>query len=100
MADQLFIGIDSGTQGSKVVVFSRSQGKILAEGSAPHLLIENERGGREQDPASWVAAIETTMQQALASVDPASIKGIAVSGQQHGFVPLDQYGEVIMPLYV
>lgn len=97
MADQLFIGIDSGTQGSKVVVFSRHQGKILAEGSAPHHLIENERGGREQDPASWVAAIEIAMQQALALVDPACIRGISVSGQQHGFVPLDRHGEVIRP---
>lgn len=97
MADQLFIGIDSGTQGSKVVVFSRNQGKVLAESSAPHLLIENERGGREQDPASWVAAIESIMEQALAAVNPKYVRAISVSGQQHGFVPLDNKGEVIRP---
>ena len=37
--DQLFLGIDSGTQGTKVVVFSREQGKILAEAYADHRII-------------------------------------------------------------
>ena len=39
--DQLFIGIDSGTQGTKGVVFSREEGRILAEAYTDHQLIEN-----------------------------------------------------------
>jgi len=31
MSDQLFIGIDSGTQGMKGIVFSREKGRIPAE---------------------------------------------------------------------
>lgn len=97
MADQLFIGIDSGTQGCKVVVVSRNLGAILAESSSPHTLLENERGGREQDPANWIAALEAAMTEALRLVDPGQVRAIGVSGQQHGFVPLDRHARVIRP---
>ena len=101
MADQLYIGIDSGTQGCKVVVVSRSLGKVIAESSSPHTLIENERGGREQDPAVWVTALETALESALSQslhlVKDGQVKAIGVSGQQHGFVPLDRDGQVIRP---
>ncbi len=49
-ADQLFIGIDSGTQGTKGVVFSREDGRIQAEAYTDHQLIENIGGRREQNP--------------------------------------------------
>jgi xylulokinase len=48
--DQLFIGIDSGTQGTKVVVLSRYQRQIIASGQAAHQIIETPQGGREQQP--------------------------------------------------
>lgn len=97
MNDQLFIGIDSGTQGCKVVVFSRNLGSVLAECSTPHTLLENERGGREQDPAIWVSALESALTKVLSTVDTRSVRAISVSGQQHGFVPLDREGKVIRP---
>ncbi len=97
MNDQLFIGIDSGTQGCKVVIFSRNLGAVLTECSSPHTLIENERGGREQDPAVWTSALELALTQALSSVDTSLVRAISVSGQQHGFVPLDSDGLVIRP---
>lgn len=97
MADQLYIGIDSGTQGCKVAVLSRDQGTIIAESSSPHTLIENERGGREQDPAIWVAALESALAETLRTVDRRLVRAISVSGQQHGFVPLDGDGQVIRP---
>jgi xylulokinase len=98
-SDQLFIGIDSGTQGTKVVVLSRSQGQIISSADAPHQLMETPQGGREQDPAWWTAACEQAITAALKSsaVDCTKIKAIAVSGQQHGLVPLDAQGRVIRP---
>ena len=97
MADQLFIGIDNGTQGTKCVVFSRAQNKILATASAPHDLIENDAGRREQEPQWWIHAATTALQQCLATpgVDRSQVAGIGVSGQQHGFVPLDKDGKVL-----
>jgi D-xylulose kinase len=97
--DQLFIGIDSGTQGTKGVVFSRDEGRIQAEAYTEHQLIENIGGRREQDPAWWIEActsvIGRLLKQPIVSRD--MIQAIGVSGQQHGMVPLDARGEVIRP---
>ena len=68
MSDQLFIGIDSGTQGTKGVVFSRDKGRILAEAYAQHQLIGNIGGRREQEPAWWIEAVNLIK----AEVDAAS----------------------------
>ena len=97
MADQLFIGIDNGTQGTKCVVFSRGQNRMLAAGYAPHELIEGDGGRREQEPRWWIAAATAALQQCLAApgVDRSQVAGIGVSGQQHGFVPLDRDGNVL-----
>jgi D-xylulose kinase len=98
-SDQLFIGIDSGTQGTKGVVFSRESGRILAEAYADHQLIENIGGRREQEPGWWIEACSTVIGRLLqhSSVASDMICAIGVSGQQHGMVPLDARGEVIRP---
>lgn len=98
-SDNLYIGIDSGTQGTKAVVLSEKTGKVLAESYASYSLIENERGGREQDPAVWLAAVKAVVVKVLNSehVDPSHIRGVGVSGQQHGMVVLDKSGAVIRP---
>jgi len=97
MSDQLFIGIDSGTQGTKGVVFSRQAGRILAAAYADHPLIENIGGRREQEPGWWIEACSTVIGQLLqhSSVAGDMICAIGVSGQQHGMVPLDARGKVI-----
>jgi xylulokinase len=95
-----FIGIDSGTQGTKAVLIHGGNGKILAQASAKHELIPNlPAGAMEQHPDSWVAALEKTVKEVvkLARVKPAEIKAIGVSGQQHGFVALDAEDKVIRP---
>ncbi|BCS89732.1 xylulokinase [Pseudodesulfovibrio sediminis] len=94
---QLYIGIDSGTQGTKAVVLDSDSGEILAEAYATHALLEDSTGLREQDPAWWIAACEQVLGEVTSKVDAASIRGIGVSGQQHGFVPLDVDGNVIRP---
>lgn len=97
--DQLFIGIDSGTQGTKGVVFSREEGRILAEAYTDHQLIENIGGRREQEPGWWIEACSTVIGQLLnqSNVSGDRICAIGISGQQHGMVPLDARGEVIRP---
>ena len=99
MADQLFIGIDSGTQGTKGVVLSGKSGDLIAESYHGYGLMENQRGGREQHPDSWIEACERVLSDLLAapSVRPAEVIAIGVSGQQHGMVPLDGHGQVIRP---
>jgi sugar (pentulose or hexulose) kinase len=97
--DQLFIGIDSGTQGTKGIVFSREAGRILAEAYSEHQLIEDIGGRREQDPQWWLEACATVIARLLKqrNVSRDMIRAIGVSGQQHGMVPLDADGAVIRP---
>ena len=99
MADQLFIGIDNGTQGTKCVVFSRERNVILASAAAPHALIATAAGRHEQEPQWWLAAATDTLQRCLAApeVDRRQVVGMGVSGQQHGCVPLDKDGKVLRP---
>lgn len=98
-SDQFYIGIDSGTQGTKAVIVSREQKAIIAEGYTPHALVESDSGRREQDPDQWVGALDAALEMALeaAGIDRSGVRGIGVSGQQHGFVPMDRNGNVIRP---
>lgn len=97
--DNLFIGIDSGTQGTKAVVFSERMGGIIAESYARYKITENERGGREQNPKDWIKACRKVLGAVCGhkDVNPAFVRSIGVSGQQHGLVPLDREGQVIRP---
>jgi len=94
----LYIGIDSGTQSTKAVVLDLSEKKIIAEARAPHSLIAGLPAGHmEQHPAEWTAALDAVIAQVAAKIDGARVRGIGISGQQHGFVPLDAGGAVIRP---
>ncbi|MES1168159.1 MAG: FGGY family carbohydrate kinase, partial [Oleiharenicola lentus] len=94
----LYLGIDSGTQSVKAVVLDLNAKKIIAEARAPHQLISGlPTGHMEQHPKEWVAALDSVIAQVAAKIDRAQVRGIGVSGQQHGFVPLDAAGEVIRP---
>ncbi len=93
------IGIDSGTQGTKVLIVDFN-GKVLGRGSHAHRMIEGLKpGASEQDPQTWIDALEKALLQALkaAQINPSKIVCLGVSGQQHGFVPLDAKGIPIRP---
>ena len=94
----LYLGIDSGTQSTKAIVLDLATGRIIGIGRAPHQLIAGLPAGHmEQHPQEWVSAMEQAIEQALQGVDRSAVRGIGVSGQQHGFVPLDVDGKVIRP---
>ena len=94
--DQLFLGIDSGTQGTKAIVFSTTQKKVISEGYASHDLIENDEGKKEQEPSWWIEASTKAITKALEGVGSSEdVKAIGVSGQQHGMTPLEAEGHVI-----
>src|SRR6476661_8124280 len=96
----LLIGIDSGTQSTKALVVDSRDGKVLASAAQAYDLIPNlPPGAKEQHPHTWRDATGSAIRQALraAKAVAAEVKAIGVSGQQHGFVPLDSKGEVIRP---
>ncbi len=94
----IYIGIDAGTQSTKTLAFDSDTGRVLASAAAAYDLIPNlPPGHKEQDPQVWIGAIDHTMQEVLAQVDKRAVRGLGVSGQQHGFVPLDAQDHVIRP---
>ena len=96
----LLIGIDSGTQSTKALVVDAGNGRVLGSGARSYELIPNlPPGAKEQHPHTWRDATAKAVRAALkqAGAKTAEVKAIGVSGQQHGFVPLDAQGEVIRP---
>ncbi|MCS2608843.1 xylulokinase [Halomonas dongshanensis] len=95
----MYIGVDCGTQSTKVVVVDGEQGRILGEANRPHRLIEGAGGRREQDPGEWVAALIHGVKAAMAQagIDGQAIRALAISGQQHGMVALDRHGNPVYP---
>jgi xylulokinase len=96
----LLIGIDSGTQSTKALVVDAKSGRVLGEGVAQYgLLPKLPPGAKEQDPAAWIAATTKAVKAALvaAKATAGEVVALGVSGQQHGFVPLDAAGQVIRP---
>jgi xylulokinase len=98
---EYFIGIDSGTQSTKAILLNANTGQVLASASKHYDLIEGlPAGHKEQKPAEWLAAVRETInavmeQSSVAGVDRSAVCGIGVSGQQHGFVALDEKNQVI-----
>jgi xylulokinase len=94
-----FVGVDCGSQGTKAVVVDGMDGKVVGSGYVGYGLIEGlPAGHREQHPSTWVEAMIKSVRDALSEVKiEGSVEGIGVSGQQHGFVPLDKNGNIIRP---
>lgn len=95
----MYLGIDCGTQGTKALILNPETGEVLGQGSASHRLISGANGRREQDVDQWLIALEQATHAALqqAGISGQAIKGMAVSGQQHGLVLLDEQGMVLRP---
>jgi D-xylulose kinase len=96
----LIIGLDSGTQSTKALVLDAAKKHVVGLAAEKYDLIPDlPPGAKEQHPHVWRAAAAKTIKLALktAQARPGEVKAIGVSGQQHGFVPLDAAGEVIRP---
>ncbi|WP_206860198.1 xylulokinase [Lysobacter changpingensis] len=93
---RLFVGLDVGTQSVKLVAYDADSRRIVATHGQPLELIAGNDGSREQHAQWWIDAIRAC----FGKLDPAqraAVVAIGVSGQQHGFVPLDAQGNVLAP---
>eukprot|EP00891_Asterochloris_glomerata_P002942 jgi/Astpho2/2942/Aster-01084 len=92
----LHLGLDVGTQGCKAVVYDADQNKVVSRGAYQYGILQSNVPGRaEQHPSLWIEGGIAALSEALANVDKAAVKSLGISGQQHGFVPVDKDGEVI-----
>ncbi len=96
----LYLGIDSGTQSTKAIVLDVETGAILADASQGYGLVEGLPPGHlEQHPEDWFEAVRATVASCLDQIGERrrDVRGIGVSGQQHGLVVLDGEGAVVRP---
>jgi xylulokinase len=96
----LYLGLDVGTQSTKAVLFDAETNRVVGRGSVAYDLLPTTVPGRaEQDPATWIDAVTRAGREALAAAPSprAAVRGVAVSGQQHGLVLLDARGQVVRP---
>lgn len=91
------VGIDLGTQSTKVLFYDFENKKIIASASSPHKLISFDDGTREQEASWWIDAAVDAFSQIDKEVRDSAI-ALGVSGQQHGFVPLDKEDTVLRPV--
>lgn len=84
---ELVAGVDTSTQSVKVVIRDAQSGAWIREGRAPH------PDGTEVDPVTWWQAFVQACSGGLLD----GVSAIAVAGQQHGMVALDEAGSVVRP---
>jgi xylulokinase len=94
------LGIDCGTQSTKTIAFDSATRKVLAHASHAYDVLPGlPAGAMEQHPSTWVDAMDATVREVVLQLGARAteVRAIGVSGQQHGFVPLDAQGQVIRP---
>lgn len=95
----LWLGIDTGTSGTRALLIDRA-GKEVAAVTAPHEDIRMEHPlWAEQRPGNWIDAAAQAIRGVLsaAGAHGRDIQAIGLSGQMHGLVILDRTGSVIRP---
>lgn len=95
----MYLGIDCGTQGTKVVVCDTKKKTVIATGYCKHELLSSENGKREQHVGWWIDALKSALEEVKQSstVDLSRVKALGVSGQQHGMVLLDEQDRPLHP---
>jgi xylulokinase len=101
----LFAGLDVSTQSCKVVVIDVGSGEVVhldrveydgdlpAYGTQGGTIPGLGEGVSESDPLMWIDAVEMALgRMGAAGVVTGAIRGISVSGQQHGLVALTAHG--------
>lgn len=91
-----FLGIDIGTSGCKALVLA-PDGEVLATDTATYDFDRPQFGWTEQDPNVWIEGARASVANVLKQVPADRIAAVGLSGQMHGFTPLDRDGEVLRP---
>jgi len=94
----MYLGIDLGTSSVKTVLMDADQ-RTVASHTAALSVMRPADGWAEQSPVDWIAGVEATL-AALAAAEPramAAVRGIGLSGHQHGATLVDDQDRVLRP---
>ena len=91
-----YIGIDLGTSSVKILLVDEA-GQVCKTVSQTYPLEFPQPGWSQQNPEDWWEAVCTQMPRLLEDLDKSQVAGLAVGGQMHGLVALDQDDKVIRP---
>jgi len=90
-----FIGIDVGSQGTKLVLLSQN-GKILAEEYHSYPIEHPQPTWAEQNPKDWERAILKGLKSIVSrSKNPDEIASIGIDAQVDGIVSIDRDGNIL-----
>ena len=94
----IFLGIDCGTQSLKVLAWRPETNECVSTSCSYELIPGLPPGHKEQHPREWIKALGDCIAELRAEgVRMDMVRGIGVSGQQHGLVVLDREDQVIRP---
>jgi len=91
------VGVDLGTQSIKVVLYDFDSCQELASARSQLDLFVGEDGAREQSSSWWVDGLHSCFAALPAEYKKRAV-ALAVSGQQHGLVPVAKDGVVVAPV--
>ena len=90
----MYLGVDLGTSSIKVLL-SDENGNILSSISKNFNLYNPLPNYYEENPDEWYQALVDILLDLNKKYDIKKVKAISFSGQMHGLVTLDKYGNVI-----
>jgi xylulokinase len=95
------VGLDLGTQSLKAVVLDDDL-RLLGAAKVPYAAHFPEPNQAEQDPRLWLDALPVAIGGAIeqSGLSPRDIRGIGISGQLDGCVPVDAARRVLSPCIV
>lgn len=96
MAKDMLLGIDIGTSGCKMAVFS-PDGSVLCSVTQEYQVYYPAPGFVEQDPNEWWDAICRGTKKLIQenNINPADIAGVGVDGQSWAAIAVDEKGDVL-----
>lgn len=90
------LGIDLGTSGVKALV-AAPEGDVLGRGVGGYPVQAPGGGRAETAPEDWWLATRTAVRVALAEAGRVTVTAMAVAGQMHGLVLVDEAGAPLRP---
>lgn len=99
MTEEFVIGLDSSTQTTKAVAWSK-YGVCVGEGRASIPMAQPHEGHFEQDPDDWWQAACAALKALAQEVDLSQAKALAVSNQRETIGFLDSKGAALRPAIV